>query len=148
MVNKEFEQLISQFSTFWNENIVTAYIQIKTRLLQGMLGDTSNRLFNCIHHYSNLITLFVEELEATFAKHTLTNRQRIELQQYIEECYQTRTADNLELKRIESALRKGQLLPLPTFEEQSLSGQIFPDKSIYLEVNFDESDDKTASFST
>ncbi|KTD48476.1 hypothetical protein Lrub_0827 [Legionella rubrilucens] len=147
MTNNEFEQLILQFDTFWNDNIVTAYVQIKTHLLQGRLNDTSNRLFNCIQHYSNVITLFVEEVEATFAKHTLTKKQQIDLQDYLNECRQTRTTDTLELKQIESALRKGQLLPLPTFEEQSLSGQIFPDKPFYLEVNFDENDNKTPSFS-
>ncbi|MDX1837672.1 hypothetical protein DIZ81_08080 [Legionella taurinensis] len=147
MTNNEFDELISKFNTFWNDNIVTAYIQIKTHLLQGLLNNTSNRLFNCIQHYSNVITLFVEEAEATFAKYTLTKKQQIHLLNYLNECRQTRTADTLELKRIESALRKGQLLPLPTFEEQSLSGQIFPDNPIYLEVNFEENGNTSPTFS-
>ncbi|KTC98288.1 hypothetical protein [Legionella erythra] len=147
MIDEEFEQLISAFDSFWNETIVTSYIQIKSYLMQGYTPQAYNGLSNCFTQYANLINQFVAEMKAVFSRHHLNKQQQTRLVNYMNECHETRTADILELKKIESSHRKGHFLPLPTLEEQLSSGQIFPDNPCYLNVHFDDSDNPTPSFS-
>lgn len=147
MIEKEFEQLISKFDAFWNDTVVTSYIQIKSYLMQGYAPHAFRPLLNCLTHYTNLIHQFVAEMEAVFSRHNLNNQQQTRLVNYINECHATRAADILEFKKIESSNRKGHFLPLPTLEEQLSSGQIFPDHPRYLNVHFDESDKPAPSFS-
>ncbi|AWN75553.1 hypothetical protein LEAN103870_06375 [Legionella anisa] len=136
MLNK-FEKLIDSFEKKWDSEIVPTYENLKQRMSHSRVlsKQEAREIINELttHYY-----LFFTTVTNTFAPYQkqLNETQQLKLKEFLDEIENSYQTDVNEFKNIYNqklALlrnyffqKEAARLPLPTVEEQYLTGQIFP----------------------
>ncbi|HHF7366092.1 TPA: hypothetical protein ACPSKY_001196 [Legionella bozemanae] len=136
MFNK-FESLIDLFEKKWDAELVPTYERLKQRISHSRVlskQETQEIINELTIHYR----LFFATVTNTFAPYQdqLNETEHLKLKKFLDEVNESFQTDVNEFKNIHNqkmALlrnyffqKQAAQLPLPTFEEQYLTGQIFP----------------------